>query len=595
MRICIPIWILLFSALQPLSAQDSICFLAITEVPLEISAKKGSDSQIEHFDSKSERNRYLNEFMYDYYEKGFLTASWSTIFNRNDTLSILVEKGKSISWVKLKTTNVDPYFLDNSGYRRKDFDNKIFRYDELASVMIKLLQFSEDHGYPFAEVLLDSIIWTDSSITADLILHKNQFILFDTIEIIGNLNLSGNYLRQYTGIHSGEPYDQDLLDGLDNRLKEIPFANVKANTKIEFYGNTAKIIVYLDEKKTSRFDFIVGVIPNTEITGRFIVTGEGRLDLHNIFNAGEIFKLHFSKLESTTKELQTYFGYPYLPCLPLGLETDFNLFLKDSNFLELSSSAGVLYQFGGSNNIKAFVSFYSSSILTVDTNFILSTKTLPPNLDLSERAYGLTWNYEQLNYKFNPRNGYAFSLTGSAGTKNIEENNTVTSLYDPEFPDFDFGSLYDSVDTRSLSFKYKYDLRFYIPFFKRNTLLLQAHGSSIINSSILQNELLRLGGNSGLRGFDDQSIPVSQFHILTGELRYLLSQNSYASIFADAGYVENRGLGISTNDFPFGIGAGVNFETKAGIFGLNYALGSQNNNPLSIKNAKIHFGYVNYF
>ena len=52
---------------------------------------------------------------------------------------------------------------------------------------------------------------------------------------------------------------------------------------------------------------------------------------------------------------------------------------------------------------------------------------------------------------------------------------------------------------------------------------------------------------------------------------------------------------MSTSDFPFGIGAGINFETKAGIFGLNYALGSQNNNPLSIKNAKIHFGYVNYF
>ena len=595
MRLRILFWILLFTALSPLRAQDSICFLVIKEDQQEISNKKGSSLQLEQFDSKLERNTFLNEFMYHYYEKGFLTASWSMLNERNDTLYIQVEKGKTINWIQLNTTNVDPYFLDNSGYRKKDFENKVFRYDELASVMIKLLHFSEDNGYPFATVYLDSIVWKDSSIIADLILQKNQFILFDTIEIIGNLNLNGNYLRQYTGIHSGEPYDQELLNGLDNKLKEIPFATVRGNTKIEFYGNTAKVIVYLDEKKTSRFDFIVGVIPNTEITGRFIITGEGRLDLHNIFDAGEIFKLHFSKLESTTKELQTYFGYPYLPGLPLGLEADFNLFLKDSNFLELSSSAGLLYQFGGSNNIKAFVSFYSSAILTVDTSLILSTKTLPFNLDLSERAYGLTWNYEQLNYKFNPRNGYAFSITGSVGTKTIKENNTISSLFDPEFPDFDFSTLYDSIETKTLSIKYNYDLRYFIPFFKRNALLLQAHGSSIINSTILQNELLRLGGNSGLRGFDDQSIPVSQFHIFTAEIRYLLSQNSYAAIFADAGYVENKGVGMSTSDFPFGIGAGINFETKAGIFGLNYALGSQNNNPLSIKNAKIHFGYVNYF
>ncbi len=595
MQLRILIWIILCCALQPLRAQDSIFFLVITEEEQEAANKKGSSDKFGQFESKLERNIFLNELMYDYYQKGFLTASWSILADRNDTLFIRMEKGKIINWIQLKTTNVDPYFLDNCGYRKKDFENKTFRYDELASVMIKLLYFAENHGFPFATVTIDSLIWNDSSITADLILQKNQFILFDTIEIIGNLNLNGNYLRQYTGIHSGEPYDQELLNGLDNRLKEIPFTSVRRNTKIEFYGNTAKVIVYLDEKKTSRFDFIVGVIPNTEITGRFIITGEGRLDLNNVFNAGEIFKFHFSKLESTTKELQTYFGYPYLPGLPLGLEADFNLFLKDSNFLELSSSAGLLYQFGGSNNIKAFVSFYSSSILTVDTNFILSTKTLPSNLDLSERAYGLTWNYEQLNYKFNPRNGYAFSLTGSAGTKTIKENNTISSLVDPEFPDFDFGTLYDSIDTKTLSIKYKYDLRFFIPFFKRNTLLLQTHGSAIINASILQNELLRLGGNSGLRGFDDQSIPVSQFHIFTAEIRYLLSQNSYAAIFADAGYVENKGVGISTSDFPYGIGAGVNFETKAGIFGLNYALGSQNNNPLSIKNAKIHFGYVNYF
>ncbi len=595
MQFRLVISILFFCTLYPVQAQDSVCFLLITDLQADISNKKASTAWSEKFDSKLERNYFLNEFLYEFYNQGFLTASWSIKSDRNDTLSIIIDKGKLITWAQLETDDVDVYILENSGYRKKDFENKIFRYDELAGLMIDLLRFSENNGYPFATISLDSIIWSDSSITADLVLQKNQFMLFDTIEIIGNLNLNGNYLRQYTGIHKGEPYDQELLNDLDNRLKEIPFATVRGNTKIEFYGNTAKVIVYLDEKKTSRFDFIVGVIPNTEITGRFIITGEGRLDLHNIFDAGEIFKLHFSKLESTTKELQTYFGYPYLPGLPLGLEADFNLFLKDSNFLELSSSAGLLYQFGGSNNIKAFVSFYSSAILTVDTNFIITTKTLPTNLDLSERAYGLTWNFEQLNYKFNPRNGYAFSLTGSAGTKTIEKNNTISSLYDPEFPDFDFGSLYDSIDNKSLSIKYKYNLRYYIPFLKRNTILLQANGSSIINSIILQNELLRLGGNSGLRGFDDQSIPVSQFHIFTAEIRYLLSQNSYAAIFVDAGYVENKGVGVSTNDFPYGIGAGINFETKAGIFGLNYALGSQNNNPLSLKNAKIHFGYVNYF
>jgi hypothetical protein len=48
-------------------------------------------------------------------------------------------------------------------------------------------------------------------------------------------------------------------------------------------------------------------------------------------------------------------------------------------------------------------------------------------------------------------------------------------------------------------------------------------------------------------------------------------------------------------DTPFGFGAGISFETKAGIFSINYALGKQFNNPIELRSGKIHFGIVNYF
>ena len=43
------------------------------------------------------------------------------------------------------------------------------------------------------------------------------------------------------------------------------------------------------------FDFLIGVLPNNEITGRLIITGDGRLQLNNVFNAGELFNFHFTK------------------------------------------------------------------------------------------------------------------------------------------------------------------------------------------------------------------------------------------------------------------------------------------------------------
>ena len=48
-------------------------------------------------------------------------------------------------------------------------------------------------------------------------------------------------------------------------------------------------------------------------------------------------------------------------------------------------------------------------------------------------------------------------------------------------------------------------------------------------------------------------------------------------------------------DQPIGYGAGISFETKAGIFSINYAIGQQKGNPPDMKAAKVHFGIVNRF
>jgi len=48
-------------------------------------------------------------------------------------------------------------------------------------------------------------------------------------------------------------------------------------------------------------------------------------------------------------------------------------------------------------------------------------------------------------------------------------------------------------------------------------------------------------------------------------------------------------------DHPFGFGAGFSFGTNIGIFSISYALGQQLNNPILMRNGKVHFGYIAYF
>jgi hemolysin activation/secretion protein len=118
----------------------------------------------------------------------------------------------------------------------------------------------------------------------------------------------------------------------------------------------------------------------------------------------------------------------------------------------------------------------------------------------------------------------------------------------------------------------------------------------IIGKDIVVGELFRLGGNKFLRGFDEESILVSNYQILNLEYRLLLDQYSFLSVFTDQGIMSQfTNLTDYTTIYTAGVGAGFTFQTKAGLFNLNYALGRTNNSSFSFRAAKIHFGYINIF
>nr|MBA2413124.1 BamA/TamA family outer membrane protein [Burkholderiaceae bacterium] len=138
---------------------------------------------------------------------------------------------------------------------------------------------------------------------------------------------------------------------------------------------------------------------------------------------------------------------------------------------------------------------------------------------------------------------------------------------------------------------------YYIPLFSRSVINLGASGGGLSGESSVtfDNELFRIGGLKTLRGFDEESITASSYVIGKLEFRYLLEQNSNLFLFYNLAWYERYTQSGYIKDQPSGFGAGINFETKLGIFSFSYALGKEFDNPVRIKAAKIHFGLVNYF
>ena len=139
------------------------------------------------------------------------------------------------------------------------------------------------------------------------------------------------------------------------------------------------------------------------------------------------------------------------------------------------------------------------------------------------------------------------------------------------------------------------NLKFYIPIGRLTTFKLSNKSAFMQSTTIFENELFTFGGLKTLRGFDENSLSASLYSINSLEYRFIFEQNSALYLFADYAYYEKKTILSNLYDKPYGFGAGIDIETKAGIFTINYALGSQMGNPIQIKAAKIHFGYLNRF
>lgn len=176
-----------------------------------------------------------------------------------------------------------------------------------------------------------------------------------------------------------------------------------------------------------------------------------------------------------------------------------------------------------------------------------------------------------------------FSFNGGVGTNEILNNPGLTSI------------TYDSLTQESQIIEGTFLFSYFQPISPQTTLLLRVNSATKQTENLTQNQAYRIGGISTIRGFDEQSIFASSYAIGTLEYRLLFDKNAHVSIFCDWAWYELRAISDFVTDTPYALGAGITFGTQAGIFSLNYALGSQFNQPINFQSGKIHFGFINLF
>ena len=350
----------------------------------------------------------LRKIQQDLQAQGYLAASVDSIF-RKDSLTYLAQLhiGEAYQWLALRNGDVEEIWLSKAGFRAQLYREKPLDIRRVRKLQDALLTEAENNGFPFASTRLDSILIEKNQVSAALTMTKGTYVEVDTIRVAGRLEISKKYLENYLGIPPDSPYDKSKILRIPQRIRELPFVKETKPLDLTFYANRAVINLYLEPKKASRFDFIIGVLPNTVNNGTietttFTLTGDLKGEFYNTFGLGEHILVELEQLRPLTPRLNLAINYPYVLNTPFGADAKLRIFKQDTSFLEVASDLGVQYLLEGGNYIKAFWNNQSSDLLEVDTIQLKQAGRLPENLDFTFNAFGLEYQQQQLDYRFNP-------------------------------------------------------------------------------------------------------------------------------------------------------------------------------------------------
>lgn len=530
--------------------------------------------------------------------KGYVTASIDTVHYGKEEATMRLYLGASWRWANIDTRHIDPTLLSAVAWNARAFAGKPFDMRQYEYRQKLLLDYMENNGYPFAKVSLDSIVLRNpDEVSAVLKIDKGPLYKIDSIRIYGTARISNQFLQRYLNIPDGSLYEKKKLMTISKKLLELPYVQEQQPWSLTMLGEGSVLNLYLKPKKSSQIDALVGFLPSSDpnLGNKIVVTGEATIDLQNALGNGERMSLNWQQLQQSSPRLDLVFQQPYIFNSPFGLNTNFDLYKQDSEYLNLNLVVGAQYTFSANQNGSVFIQEASSSLLDVDTLAIIASHILPKQADINAVSLGVTYDLNNTNYRFNPRRGNELDFLGSVGTKTVKPNALIEQLKDPNDSGFNFASLYDTVKQHSYEFLAKLSAAHYFPIGRASTLKLGVNGGVFSSPNTYRNELFMIGGYRLLRGFDEQSILCSQYAVGTLEYRYLVGLNSYLFTFVDGGWAMNNVPGYDLNSTYIGAGLGMAFETKAGIFNISYAIGRTGQTSFNFHDAKIHLGYVSFF
>jgi len=546
------------------------------------------------FFSQGEASLYVAQIPSLLQNKGYITSSLDSVRFDSLSASAVIYLGEQYKWAKITTRLQDASILQSIRWP-ENLDGPI-DFMAFQRWQKKILDFLEENGRPFGKVYLDSIDFNGNEVNALLKIEPGPLYKIDSIRVYGDVKLNNDFLQRYLDIPNGSIYNRRKLESVSQRISELSFIQQEHVPTVDYLGTGSVLNLYLKNKKNSQANALVGFLPGTDASGnqKLRLTIDANILLRNSLGNGETIGLVWQQLQQKSPRINILYDQAYIFHSSFGFNFSFDMYKKDSAYLNINMNLGTSYRLEERKLVRLFLQRRQSIVSNINEEQIIQTKTLPQEADVSSTNLGIGYEFNNTDYRFNPRKGNEFLLSSTAGTKKIRKNLQILDLKDPTDPDFNFEHLYDTIKLKAYQFRVTTTAGHFIPFGKQGTIMLGVNAGIYQSANYFRNELFQIGGYKLMRGFDEESQFVSQYAIGTAEYRYRIGLNSYFFVFTDGGFGKHI-LEEKKDHSYLGTGLGLSLETKAGIIHLAGAIGKRDDTEFNFREFKIHIGFASYF
>jgi len=186
--------------------------------------------------------------------EGYLLASIDSTRSDNNIMKVKLSIGKRFEWVNLDQGNLPENILNKVGYAEKNYNQKFVKSDKLKKLFHSIIEYSENHGHPFASIRLDSIKLSGASLSGSIHYEAGPLIRFESLKIIGSNSVKKSFLEKYLGVQPGFIYEEKKLKSIPGKLNSLIFITLKNQVYQTFQNDESSIYLEIEDRPVNKVD-----------------------------------------------------------------------------------------------------------------------------------------------------------------------------------------------------------------------------------------------------------------------------------------------------------------------------------------------------